>query len=52
MIKRAGSLTEISPLKDEISESGMNKNPYNTSAHLLKKTLIEVRMRMAFKFKQ
>ena len=28
MIKRAGSLTEISPLKGEISVSGMNRNPY------------------------
>ena len=28
MIKCAGSLTEISPLKTEISVSGMNRNPY------------------------
>ena len=28
MIKRAGSLTENSPLKGEISVSGMNRNPY------------------------
>ena len=28
MSKRAGSLTEISPLKGEISVSGMNRNPY------------------------
>ena len=29
MIKRAGSLTELSPLKGEISVNGMNRNPYN-----------------------
>ena len=28
MIKCAGSLTETSPLKGEISVSGMNRNPY------------------------
>ena len=28
MIKRAGSLTEITPLKGEIPVSGMNRNPY------------------------
>ena len=28
MIKRAGSLTEISPLKGKISVSEMNRNPY------------------------
>ena len=28
MIKRAGSLTKISPLKGEISVSGKNRNPY------------------------
>ena len=28
MIKRAGSLTEISHLKFEISVGGMNRNPY------------------------
>ena len=29
MIKRAGSRTKISPLKGEISVSGMNRNPHN-----------------------